>query len=92
MREIDAEKAIPWLEAKLGIVLAEKQVEAIRAVAGHKVLVVTGGPGTGKTTIFNAMIRVFAGLKKKILLAAPTGRAMATSDIATARAAAIPEM
>ena len=75
VREIDAEKAIPWLEAKLGIVLAEKQVEAIRAVAGHKVLVVTGGPGTGKTTIINAMIRVFAGLKKKILLAAPTGRA-----------------
>ncbi|HQP28423.1 MAG TPA: AAA family ATPase, partial [Syntrophales bacterium] len=75
VREIDAEKAIPWLEAKLGITLAEKQVEAIRAVAGHKVLVVTGGPGTGKTTIINAMIRVFAGLKKKILLAAPTGRA-----------------
>ncbi len=75
VREIDAEKAIPWLEAKLGITLAEKQVEAIRAVAGHKVLVVTGGPGTGKTTIINAMIRVFAGLRKKILLAAPTGRA-----------------
>ncbi len=75
VREIDAEKAIPWLEAKLGIVLAEKQIEAIRAVAGHKVLIVTGGPGTGKTTIINAMIRVFAGLKKEILLAAPTGRA-----------------
>jgi exodeoxyribonuclease V alpha subunit len=75
VKKIDADKAIPWIQEKLGITLAEKQIEAVRAVAGHKVLVVTGGPGTGKTTIINAMIRIFAGLRTKILLAAPTGRA-----------------
>ena len=75
VKKIDADKAIPWIQEKLAISLAEKQIEAVRAVAGHKVLVVTGGPGTGKTTIINAMIRIFAGLRTKILLAAPTGRA-----------------
>ncbi|MCE5266119.1 MAG: ATP-dependent RecD-like DNA helicase [Deltaproteobacteria bacterium] len=75
VKKIDADKAIPWIQEKLAIALAEKQVEAVRAVADHKVMVVTGGPGTGKTTIINAMIRIFAGLRTKILLAAPTGRA-----------------
>jgi exodeoxyribonuclease V alpha subunit len=75
VKAIAAERAIPWIQEKLGITLAGRQVEAIRALADHKVMVVTGGPGTGKTTIINAMIRIFAGLKTKILLAAPTGRA-----------------
>lgn len=75
VKKIDADRAIPWIQEKLAITLAEKQIEAIRAVADHKVMVVTGGPGTGKTTIINAMIRIFAGLRTKILLAAPTGRA-----------------
>ncbi|MHB9097257.1 MAG: SF1B family DNA helicase RecD2 [Syntrophales bacterium] len=75
IRQIDAEKAIPWIREKLAIALAEKQIEAVRALAGHKVLVITGGPGTGKTTLINAMIRIFAGIRTKILLAAPTGRA-----------------
>jgi exodeoxyribonuclease V alpha subunit len=74
-RAIDTDKAFPWLEEKLGIKLAEKQIEAIRALADRKVLVVTGGPGTGKTTIINAMVRLFSGIRMKILLAAPTGRA-----------------
>ncbi len=75
VRAIDVDKAIPWIQEKLAITLAAGQVEAIRAVAGHKVMVVTGGPGTGKTTIINAMLRIFAGMHTKILLAAPTGRA-----------------
>ncbi len=75
IRPIDADKAIPWIQEKLAITLAERQLEAIRAVAGHKVLVITGGPGTGKTTIINALLRIFAGMRTKILLAAPTGRA-----------------
>jgi len=75
VKKIDADRAIPWIQEKLAITLAEKQIEAVRAVADHKVMVVTGGPGTGKTTIINAMIRIFAGLRTKILLAAPTGRA-----------------
>ena len=75
VRAIDADKAIPWIQEKLAITLADRQVEAIRAVAGHKVMVITGGPGTGKTTIINAMLRIFTGMHTKILLAAPTGRA-----------------
>ncbi len=75
IRQIDAEKTIPWIREKLAITLADKQIEAIRALAGHKVLVITGGPGTGKTTLITAMIRIFAGLRTTTLLAAPTGRA-----------------
>jgi len=75
LRKIDAEKAIPWIQEKLSIRLAEKQMEAIRRAAQAKVMVITGGPGTGKTTIINAVIRIFSAIKARILLAAPTGRA-----------------
>lgn len=59
----------------LSITLAPEQLEAVRTAARSKVMVLTGGPGTGKTTIINAIIRVFAESKTRILLAAPTGRA-----------------
>jgi exodeoxyribonuclease V alpha subunit len=75
VRRIDPEKVIPWVQEKLAITLAEGQIAAVRAVTDHKVMVITGGPGTGKTTIINALIRIFAGIRTKILLAAPTGRA-----------------
>lgn len=61
--------------AELPIALAPEQLEAVRTAARSKVMVLTGGPGTGKTTILNAIIQVFAENKAKILLAAPTGRA-----------------
>ncbi len=61
--------------AKSALELAEGQVEAVRAAITSKVLVITGGPGTGKTTIINTIIRVFQARKGRILLAAPTGRA-----------------
>ncbi len=60
---------------ELGIHLAEAQLEAVRTAARAKIMVLTGGPGTGKTTITNAIIRVFKSLKAKVLLCAPTGRA-----------------
>ncbi len=75
MRPIEAEKAIVWVQRQLKIELASRQAEAIRAAAGSKVLVVTGGPGTGKTTIIIAILRIFQAIKAKALLAAPTGRA-----------------
>jgi len=75
IRKIDSEKAIQWVQEKLSITLAEKQIEAVRCVTGNKVMIITGGPGTGKTTIINAIIRIFSIIKTKILLAAPTGRA-----------------
>ena len=75
IRKIDIDKAIPWVQEKLSITLAEKQIEAVESAVGQKVMIITGGPGTGKTTIINAVLRIFAAVKAKILLAAPTGRA-----------------
>ena len=59
----------------LPIALASEQMEAVRTAARSKVMVLTGGPGTGKTTIINAIIRLFGEVRARILLAAPTGRA-----------------
>jgi exodeoxyribonuclease V alpha subunit len=74
-RRIDAEKAIQWIQEKLAITLADRQIEAVRCMTGNKVMVITGGPGTGKTTLINAIIRICSVIKTKTMLAAPTGRA-----------------
>ena len=60
---------------QLPITLAPQQIKAVHAATQDKVLVITGGPGTGKTTIINAIIKVFAERTSRILLGAPTGRA-----------------
>lgn len=57
------------------IMLADKQKEAIKAVLTNKITVVTGGPGTGKTTIIKSIISIMEKLGKKVTLTAPTGRA-----------------
>ncbi len=75
IRPIHPEKAIEWVEQKLNIELAGKQKEAVLLAATSKVLIITGGPGTGKTTIITAILRIFQQLKLRVLLAAPTGRA-----------------
>jgi exodeoxyribonuclease V alpha subunit len=75
IRPIHAEKAVEWVQEKLKIELAAKQREAVLLSAASKVLVITGGPGTGKTTIITAVLRIFQQLKLRILLGAPTGRA-----------------
>jgi exodeoxyribonuclease V alpha subunit len=72
---IDPEKALPWIERKTGLALAESQVAAIRRALVSKVLVITGGPGVGKTTIVNAILRILDAKAVKLLLCAPTGRA-----------------
>lgn len=74
-RPIEAEKAIEWVQKQLSITLAEKQKEAIQSAIENKVMVITGGPGTGKTTVINAVLKVFSRAGIQILLAAPTGRA-----------------
>jgi hypothetical protein len=74
-RAIDPDKALPWVEKRVGLTLAESQVAAIRLALVSKVLVMTGGPGVGKTTIVNAILRVLAAKGVKMLLCAPTGRA-----------------
>jgi exodeoxyribonuclease V alpha subunit len=73
--KIDVERAIAWFEEKHDIRLAERQKEAVRKAVASKVLVVTGGPGTGKTTIVNGIIRILSKKGRRILLCAPTGRA-----------------
>jgi exodeoxyribonuclease V alpha subunit len=83
IRPIHAEKAIEWVQQKLGIELARKQEEAVLLAATSKVLIITGGPGTGKTTIITAILRIFQQLKLRILLAAPTGRAAKRMNEAT---------
>ena len=72
---IDPDKALPWIEQKTGLSLAHSQVAAIRLALASKVLVITGGPGVGKTTIVNAILRILAAKGMSILLCAPTGRA-----------------
>lgn len=83
IRAIDAQKAVDWVQKRLAIDLAENQAEAIKCAAQNKILVITGGPGTGKTTIINAIIKIFTPLKIRIQLAAPTGRAAKRMSEAT---------
>jgi exodeoxyribonuclease V alpha subunit len=73
--EIDADKALPWIEQKTALTLADSQAEAIRTALRSKVMVITGGPGVGKTTIVNSILRILAAKGVKLLLCAPTGRA-----------------
>jgi exodeoxyribonuclease V alpha subunit len=72
---IDPDKALPWVEGRSGLALAENQATAIRLALISKVLVMTGGPGVGKTTIVNAILRILAAKGVRLLLCAPTGRA-----------------
>src|SRR5262245_37389691 len=72
---IDPDKALPWVENRIGLALAESQVAAIRLALTSKVLVMTGGPGVGKTTIVKAILRILAAKGTGFLLCAPTGRA-----------------
>ena len=72
---IQAEKAIAWVERTHGITLSEEQRQAIRIAAAAKVMVITGGPGTGKTTLIKSLLAIFEKKGLRVLLAAPTGRA-----------------
>ncbi len=71
----DAEFAAKEAQRALAITLEPDQVQAVRAACRHKVLVITGGPGTGKTTLIRALLALFAARGARMLLAAPTGRA-----------------
>ncbi len=75
IREIQMDRAVAWVQRQLAITLADNQVRAVRQAIESKCLVITGGPGTGKTTIINAVLKIFSRLTPRILLAAPTGRA-----------------
>lgn len=84
---IDTEKAITWFEERQKISLAPEQREAIRWAVTSKFLVITGGPGTGKTTLVNGIIQVLEKKGRRILLGAPTGRAAKRMTETTGREA-----
>lgn len=73
--EIDANRALAWAEAKMKLILAGSQRQAVATAINSKISVITGGPGVGKTTIIRALVEIFSVRKLKVLLAAPTGRA-----------------
>lgn len=75
IRKIDSARAVSWVQQQLRITLARNQMAAVRSALDNKMMVITGGPGTGKTTITQAIIKIFARLHLQIALAAPTGRA-----------------
>jgi exodeoxyribonuclease V alpha subunit len=72
---IDIEKAIAWCEQRTGKTLAPSQAEALRRALASRVLVLTGGPGVGKTTLINALLRILTKKQVRCVLCAPTGRA-----------------
>ena len=85
--EIDSDKALPWVEGKTGLTLAESQKEAVRLALASKALVITGGPGVGKTTLVNSVLHILAAKGPRIALCAPTGRAAKRLSESTGREA-----
>lgn len=84
---LDTERAIGWYEEEAGIELATSQRRALAQALTAKVLVLTGGPGTGKTTLVRGIIEILSRKEIKILLAAPTGRAAKRLQESTGREA-----
>ena len=75
IRAVQTDKALEWVQQKLSIELAPEQKSAVALGVQEKLLVVTGGPGTGKSTITKAILSITEKITTRIILAAPTGRA-----------------
>ena len=74
-REFDATASVEWASRHMGMELTGEQRQAVHEAVTEKVFVLTGGPGTGKTTILRAVISILEALGQRVALAAPTGRA-----------------
>ena len=72
---IKVDAAIEWAQSRVGFELAEQQAAALKNTFGAKVSVITGGPGTGKTTILRAVVDIVSAKRARLCLASPTGRA-----------------
>jgi len=81
------EKELKKIEKKSDIILSEKQEEAIKTINENNVTIITGGPGTGKTTIIKSIIEIYEAKGNKVVLCAPTGRAAKRMQEATDREA-----
>jgi len=75
IRRVDTDKALEWVQRTYCLQLTDRQADAVRRSLTDKVLVITGGPGTGKSFLLSAILRVMGRLRASIQLAAPTGRA-----------------
>ncbi len=88
MKKIEnIENALKKEESRSNIELSKKQKEAVKSINQNNVTIITGGPGTGKTTIIKTIIDLYEERKKKVVLAAPTGRAAKKMTEATEREA-----
>lgn len=85
---IQVERAVEWVEKTKQIKLSPEQRDVIRTAINAKVMVITGGPGAGKTTVLNSLLEILAVKGVSMLLAAPTGRAAKRMENATGRPAA----
>ncbi len=72
---IDSQEALNWVRGRLNFSLAPLQEEAVKLALREKVIVITGGPGTGKTTLVRAILAIYERMGARVSLAAPTGRA-----------------
>ncbi len=72
---IDADRISKEVQKKLAIALSREQIDVLEKILSHRVVIITGGPGTGKTTLIRSVNAIFEALGKRVLLAAPTGRA-----------------
>lgn len=82
---IQVDNALKWVEKRVGITLSEEQREAIRVGVQAKVMVITGGPGTGKTTVIKSLLAIMEAKSIAYVLAAPTGRASKRMEAATGK-------
>ncbi len=85
--DVDVDRALEWLTELLGVRLGDKQIEGLRQSVASKVLVITGGPGTGKTTMTRAILEVLLKKGRRAVLCAPTGRAAKRLNEATGQEA-----
>lgn len=79
----DFEKIEGFIESEMDLTFSSRQLDAIRMALKEKVMIITGGPGTGKTTIIRTLVKLFLAIRAKVSLAAPTGRAAKRMEEAT---------